>query len=85
MLIKLILEKVEASDYHWYKITTSRGLTGYVANLKNSNWMTLYYPEEDINPDKEIDSSNEDNIIFECNKEGYYYIYLYKDEKLVIK
>lgn len=80
-----ILDTVEASDYHWYKITTSRGLTGYVANLKNSNWMTLYYPEEDINPDKKIDSSNEDNIIFECNKEGYYYIYLYKDEKLVIK
>lgn len=91
-----ILEEVDSEQYTWYKITTSRGVTGYVANLKNSNWMTLYYPNQDLEPDYEVDDKTDDfnndsslpkdeKVIFECKEEGYYYIYLYSGEKLLLK
>ena len=91
-----ILEEVDSEQYTWYKITTSRGVTGYVANLKNSNWMTLYYPNQDLEPDYEVDDKTDDfnndsslsedeKVVFECKEEGYYYIYLYSGEKLLLK
>lgn len=82
-----ILEEIDSEKYTWYKIETSRGLTGYVGNLKNSNWVTIYKPNEDYNPDSEVVEDNKINdlISFECPEDGYYYIYLYKGEKITVK
>lgn len=100
-----ILDSIDDGTYIWYKIKTGTGIEGYVANLKNSNWLTIYElkkeiieneiekdnSQEDVNLD--IGDNNEDikqdidnfELIFECNQEDYYYIYLKKGEKLYIK
>lgn len=102
-----ILESVDDGTYTWYKIRTSNGIEGYVAYLKNSNWVTVFEPKkeevqeensenpnetikeetdesDDIKNDKEIISENLE-LIFECAKDDYYYIYLKNGEKLYIK
>lgn len=102
-----ILESIDDGTYIWYKIRTSTGVEGYVAYLKNSNWITVFEPKkEEIQEensansneaiDEEIDENNnikDDNevvydnleLIFECVKDDYYYIYLKNGEKLYIK
>jgi len=100
-----ILESVDDGTYIWYKIKTSTGIDGYVANLKDGNWITIYEPKKEIEEffsdlDEIIDEDNlkdNDNIsdpdgaiqnlelIFECQKDDYYYIYLKNGEKLYIK
>lgn len=102
-----ILESIDDGTYIWYKIRTSTGVEGYVAYLKNSNWITVFEPKkEEIQEensansneaiDEKIDENNnikDDNevvydnleLIFECVKDDYYYIYLKNGEKLYIK
>lgn len=82
-----ILSEVDSEQYTWYQIKTNRGLIGYVANLKNSNWLTIVEPNKDLEPDIEVgDSITEEAILtFQCKEEGYYYIYLYPGEKLILK
>lgn len=88
-----ILDKVDSDQYIWYKITTNRGLTGYVASKKTENWIQLLYDDTDIIENVEItdEESKEENkndeyqLIFECKKDDIYYIKLYNGEKLYIK
>lgn len=116
--IYTILDETDSDIYTWYKITTSDGLTGFVANKKEDNWMNILIPNEEIQENntsgqleenntsneevKESNTSNEEvkenntsenqvdhdegyELIFECKKEDYYYLKLYKNEKLYIK
>lgn len=83
-----ILSVVDSNQYTWYQIKTSRGLGGYVANLKDSNWLTIIEPNQDLDLDIEVDDSKTEEkeiLTFRCNEEGYYYIYLYPGEKLSLK
>ena len=94
-----ILGSVDDSNYIWYKIKTGTNIEGYVASLKNGNWVTVYEPKKDEIENKdnsqneEIENSNnqedknieELKLIFECDEEDYYYIYLKKGEKLYLK
>lgn len=81
-----ILEEIVTEPYKWYKITTNTGVTGYIANLEKENWLTIYKPEEENASIENNNNSNSDEtILFECEEDGYYYVYLYKGEKLFIK
>lgn len=61
-----ILGTITNSDYIWYKIKTNTGIEGYVAYLKNSNWLTIYEPkkEEIVNENIKLDKvDNKDEEI----------------------
>lgn len=77
-----ILDFVEDSTYIWYHIKTSQGIDGYVASKKGSNWVELYdvisVPNTDI-------STPVYNLLFKCERDGTYYVKLYKGEELYIK
>lgn len=92
--IYTVLDTVD-NNYIWYKINTNTGITGYVASKKDEKWVELLEPvqekpvsdkEDKKNNDKQ-NSEQKDNyeLIFNCEKEDYYYLKLYKGEKLYIK
>lgn len=83
-----ILETVDTLDYTWYKITTNRGVTGYVASKKNSNWVTVMKKNVDLIPDPEVEPEQSKDVyelLFHCEKTGTYYVKLLKGEKLYLK
>lgn len=80
--IYTILDTVTDNEYDWYKITTNTGITGYVASSKTNKWTTIL---EEKKEETNTDSKQEDNFIFECIEDDYYYIYLKKGEKLYLK
>lgn len=45
-----ILEEVDSQVYIWYKITTNRGLTGFVASKKGESWMKVLEINSDNTP-----------------------------------
>lgn len=67
-----VLDKVITDNYTWYKIKTKNNITGYVASLKNGNWVEYIENIKDI------------KLIFTCTKDGNYLIKLYNGEKLYI-
>ncbi len=92
--IYTVLDEVDSEVYIWYKITTSLGLTGYVACKKDSNWINILEKKEEVTPvipdNKEenptiTDDKDQYQLIFTCEKEDYYYLKLYPNEKLYIK
>lgn len=88
-----ILDEIDSELYTWYKITTNRGINGYVASKKNSNWIKIMEIDVDTTPpvsnhDKKEDNEiikEKTNPIFTCNEDGYYYIYLYEGEILYLE
>ena len=83
-----VLKIVETNKYTWYKINTKNNITGYVASLKDGEW--IEYIEQTPEENKENDSSDDPAIsqiklVFECVETGNYYIKLYKGEKLFIE
>lgn len=67
-----VLDKVVTDNYTWYKIKTKNNITGYVASLKNGNWVEYIENIKDI------------KLIFTCTQDGNYLIKLYNGEKLYI-
>lgn len=87
-----ILEEVDSELYTWYKIRTSLGIDGYVASKKDSDWLKVTSPGTpsvivDVPSDEEntINELVEENLLFECKKDGIYYLKLKKGEKLYLK
>ena len=84
-----VLDVVDSTNYTWYKIKTNLGVTGYVANKKNTNWFKVLDVNQDSSEDITIVDNSKKNeefkLIFTCDKEDYYYVKLYKGEKLYIK
>lgn len=84
-----VLDVVDSTNYTWYKIKTNLGVTGYVANKKNTNWVKVLDVNQDSSEDITIVDNSKKNeefkLIFTCDKEDYYYVKLYKGEKLYIK
>lgn len=84
-----ILEEVDSELYTWYRIKTGRGLEGYVANKKDASWVKVTTPGDIvIEPDGGSDEEEKDSnieLIFECLKDGQYYLELRKGEKLYIE
>ncbi len=93
--IYTVLDEVDSEQYTWYKILTNWNVLGYVASKKNDSWIKVLEiknsdEQKDNTPpidNKDDNSTNEDlyELIFECKKEDYYYLKLYKDECLYIK
>lgn len=88
--IYTVLDTVD-NNYIWYKISTNTGIIGYVASKKDEKWIELLEPvQEKPVSDKDDDKKNSEQkddykLIFNCGKEDYYYLKLYKGEKLYIK
>ncbi len=83
-----ILETVKSSEYTWYKITTGRGVTGYVASKIGGQWVELMLKNEEIKPDPEVPDEVIDptyELLFTCKKTGTYYVKLVENEQLYIK
>lgn len=92
-----IVDEVDSQVYTWYKITTSRGVTGFVASKKGANWIKVLEVNNDNTPpitvvdeEKKEDKKEEvkkieKKLIFTCDKEDYYYIKLYPGEKLYLE
>lgn len=82
-----VLDIIDSTNYTWYKIKTNLGITGFVACKKNTNWIKVLDINQDVIDDIPIadENNNELKLIFTCQKEDYYYIKLYKNEKLYIK
>lgn len=78
-----ILDTIDDGIYTWYCITTAQGIHGYVASKNGANWVEIYHVtnKEDNN---DIDSSTY-KLLFTCEKDGLYYVKLYKGEELYIK
>ncbi len=85
--IYTIQDKVDTDIYTWYKITTNRGLTGYVASKKGENWVKLLKSETDIV--ENVGNNDEEKVVYEylftCPKDDLYYVKLYKGEELYLK
>lgn len=90
-----ILAEVDSSIYTWYKITTNRNVTGFVASKKGANWIKVLEVDNDnIPPVIIVDEEKKESVkeepkdkelIFTCEKEDYYYIKLYPGEKLYLE
>ena len=73
-----VLEIVDSTNYTWYKIKTNSGIIGYVASLKNGNWIEYKNSENGV-------TVTSFKLIFECEKTGQYSIKLNAGEKLYIE
>lgn len=91
--IYTVLDEVDDETYIWYKITTNFNVTGYVASLKDGNWVEVinYNPgtvnDEPSNNSENSSTSTADKnprLIFECKKDGLYAIRLNTGEKLYL-
>lgn len=81
-----VLGVTEDATYTWYNIKTSLGVTGYVANEKGKNWVTVTNPKQDPTGEvKEVDQVKELKLIFTCEKEGMYAVKLKIGEKLYLE
>lgn len=81
-----VLGVSEDENYTWYNIKTSLGLTGYVANEKNKNWLIVTKEQEKIEEDvKEVDDIKELKLIFTCEKDGMYAVKLKLGERLYME
>lgn len=81
-----VLDEQEDNLYRWYKIETSLGLKGFVANEKNKKWLEVYEPNINIEGDlKAVDEKEELPLIFICPKDDLYAIRLKAGEQLYIK
>lgn len=94
-----ILEEVDSPVYTWYKITTNRGVTGFVASKKGTSWIKVLEVNNDnippitiVDEEPKEEPKEENNqeekemkLIFTCEKEDYYYIKLYPKEKLYLE
>lgn len=86
-----ILDVVEDDIYTWYKIITAQGLSGFVASKKGTNWVELYEsPNNEAINDNTVNDKNDNmdlqyKLLFTCEKDGIYYLKLYKGEELYIK
>lgn len=78
-----ILGVVIDDTYTWYKITTAQGLTGYVGSKNGANWVELY--KVPINEEENDTVDDNYKLLFTCEKDGIYYLKLYKGEELYIK
>lgn len=92
--IYTILDTVDSLEYSWYKITTGRGVTGYVAMKKGSNWLELLPKNVDVVPDPEVpdepqpsETPEKENyqLLFQCKKTGTYYVKLVEGEEIYLK
>lgn len=84
-----ILDEVDSTLYTWYKIKTNRGLEGYVASKKGSNWVEVSNPgstiiDQDEGTDEE-EKEKKIELIFECKKDGNYYLKMQQGEKLYLQ
>lgn len=78
-----ILDIIDDGIYTWYRITTEQGINGYVASKRGANWVEIYNtPTNEENNDVE---KLEYRLLFACEKDGLYYLKLYKGEELYIK
>lgn len=78
-----ILDTIDDGTYTWYRITTTQGIDGYVASKNGANWVEIYH--DSIN-EKNNDVDNLTyKLLFTCEKDGIYYVKLYKGEELYIK
>ena len=78
-----ILDTIDDGIYTWYRITTEQGINGYVASKRGANWVEIYNtPMNEENNDVE---KLEYRLLFACEKDGLYYLKLYKGEELYIK
>ena len=64
--IYTVLEDYESDDYYWYKITTNTNITGYIASLKDDEYVKIISGYIDrtppvINYDKSYYILNDDN------------------------
>ena len=84
-----ILGEVDSSLYTWYKIKTNRGIEGYVASKKDSNWVLVSNPGNSvIDVDEGTDEEEKDEkieLIFECQNDGIYYLKMKNGEKLYLQ
>ena len=75
--------------YTWYKIKTNRGIEGYVASKKDSNWVLVSNPGNSvIDVDEGTDEEEKDEkieLIFECQNDGIYYLKMKNGEKLYLQ
>jgi hypothetical protein len=76
---------VDDTEYTWYKITTNLNLTGYVASLKNGNWIEVISTPPVQVVDQPPVENKTPRLIFECKKEGLYAIRLNVGEKLYLE
>lgn len=78
-----ILDTIDDGTYTWYRITTEQGINGYVASKRGANWVEIYNTpvNEQNNDEKKIDYK----LLFKCEKDGLYYVKLYKGEELYVK
>ena len=78
-----ILDTINDGTYTWYHITTTQGIDGYVASKNGANWVEIYHVS--------INEKNNDvddityKLLFTCEKDGIYYVKLYKGEELYVK
>lgn len=93
--IYTILDVIEDNHNIWYKITTNTGISGFIVNEKEYNWIEIINATQPsiieqkngisgLENKKEELSSNSYNLIYECNKTDIYALKLNKGEKLYI-
>ncbi len=83
--IYTVVDEQLDNKYNWYKIKTSLGLTGFVANEKGKQWIEISEPNQDIEESHQVvDEITRYKLVFTCPKDGMYAIKLYKGEKLYL-
>lgn len=65
--IYTILDEIDSDIYTWYKISTNNGLTGFVANKKEDNWMNTLMPNEKTQVEENNTSNQEKTQTEESN------------------
>jgi hypothetical protein len=84
--IYTILDEIEDNNYIWYKIKTNLNVNGYVASLKNGNWIEVLNSTPNVEiVDQAPEGSGNIHLIFECKKDGLYALRLNNGEKLYLE